>query len=619
MASKNGLFNAALTELGHTTVTDTGENVESARVLLTVYDDVVAECLAAEPWNFAAKNAYPTGDTGLITPTTVGYNYGYTKPTDWVRTIMVSDDPYLVFELPAYFDGYYQGAGIWAADTGEIFVRYVSDTGAPLTTWPAYFTRYVALSLAARVSGRLTQDQEQRKTILALRDMAKRDATQQNKADSPSVRFAPSTSWQGLYQAIATDLGDPDMLTKRSGEVRRVIDDVIANVRNDCLGKYDWNFATRTTTFTLTTSDTGVRAGGYAYGVGKPSDWVRTVLVSDDAYGVFELPEYFEGNNYWSADTGELIVRYVANDTGTGLNISDWPSNFRRYIELETAVRIFPRVASGDDDIMDALGGEVSPADKLTVKTARAEQRVKLYESLIARRDAVVAAAVEQDMQSAPAPHFAPTGSWTALYQESLSELGDVTLLTTRSGEARRAIDDVYSQVLGEVLEAGSWNFAMETIKATADTGVTPNFGFPEVFAKPSDWVRTIGISSDEYFTSPLLNYYDDANFWSADSNPIYVRYVSNDTGLGLEQSRWPDTFKHYVELELASRVCMRLTKDPNLKEQIDFKRDKAKRTALNKDALNEPNPKFPPMGSWNQARGGRTGRDRGSRSNLTG
>lgn len=205
------------------------------------------------------------------------------------------------------------------------------------------------------------------------------------------------------------------------------------------------------------------------------------------------------------------------------------------------------------------------------------------------------------------------------IFTGALYELGDRKVLTTESVEARRALDDVYDEVLAECLEAGSWNFAMETVQLAADTGVTPNFGYAEVFAKPTDWVKTIGISGDEYFAYPLLQYLDDSNYWSADITPIFVRYVSDDTGLGLDLTRWPTSFTRYVELELAVRVCMRLTNDKQLKEQLKMERDKARRRALNKDALDEPNPKFKPPGSWTQSRQSVTRGDRGSRSNLTG
>jgi len=206
------------------------------------------------------------------------------------------------------------------------------------------------------------------------------------------------------------------------------------------------------------------------------------------------------------------------------------------------------------------------------------------------------------------------------VWNGALTELGHARLSDTGEAvEAGRLLVALHTQVVEECLSAGSWNFATETIKATADTGVTPSFGYTEVFAKPSDWVRTVAVSADEYFNYPLLHYYDDDSFWSADQSPIYVRYVSDDTGLGLDLARWPANFARYVELEFASRIGYKITQSESLVERIDKKRDKARRAALNHDAMNEPNPKFAPSGSWTASRGGRTGRDRGSRGSLTG
>jgi hypothetical protein len=209
-----------------------------------------------------------------------------------------------------------------------------------------------------------------------------------------------------------------------------------------------------------------------------------------------------------------------------------------------------------------------------------------------------------------------------ALFNNALVELGHTPVADTgETVTSARTLVRVYDGVVAECLANGSWNFAMETIKATADTGVEPGFGFSEVFAKPSDWLRTMAVSQDEYFTFPELNYLDDSNFWSADFSPIYIRYVSNDTGLGLDLARWPQLFTRYVELELAARSCYKLTQSRELLVDIKKDRDKARLKAKNVDAMDEVNPKFPPPSGWTTARQGRSGstRDRGSRSKLTG
>jgi len=207
-----------------------------------------------------------------------------------------------------------------------------------------------------------------------------------------------------------------------------------------------------------------------------------------------------------------------------------------------------------------------------------------------------------------------------ALFNNALNDLGHKPVADTgETVTGARALVRVYDGVVEECLATASWNFAMETIKATADTGVEPGFGYSEVFAKPSDWLRTMAVSQDDYFTFPELHYVDDSNFWSADYSPLYIRYVSNDTGLGLDLTRWPRLFTRYVELALAHRVCYKLTQSMEIKKEIDVEKQRAKREAKSVDAMDEANPKFAPPSSWTTARGGRHGGDRGSRNKLTG
>jgi len=156
----------------------------------------------------------------------------------------------------------------------------------------------------------------------------------------------------------------------------------------------------------------------------------------------------------------------------------------------------------------------------------------------------------------------------------------------------------------------------MEDIKAVADTGVTPEFGYKKVFAKPSDWVNTVSVSEDEYYSIPLINYVDDDVYWSSDNSPIYIRYVSDDTGKGMDLARWTPLFRRYVELELAVRCSPRLTQSKTLKADLKEERDTARKNARAKDAMNEAQPKFAPPGRWTTSRGGRFSRGEGGNRN---
>lgn len=207
------------------------------------------------------------------------------------------------------------------------------------------------------------------------------------------------------------------------------------------------------------------------------------------------------------------------------------------------------------------------------------------------------------------------------VWNSALREVGADKLSDTGETQERGyVLTDIYDNVVKECLEAGQWNFAIRAVKLVADTGIAPSFGFTEVFAKPTDWIRTVALSSSEYFSPPLTenDFVDEGGNFISSVTPIYLRYVSNDTGAGLDLASWPQSFTRYVELALADRICERLTQNASKKEVLTRDLQIAKRSALNKDAQNE-GVKFPPTGSWVRSRTGGRGGERGNRNSFTG
>lgn len=206
-----------------------------------------------------------------------------------------------------------------------------------------------------------------------------------------------------------------------------------------------------------------------------------------------------------------------------------------------------------------------------------------------------------------------------AIWNASLEALGDGPISDTGDPVASaRGLTARWDDVVEDCLEAGMWNFAKRTSELAADTGVTPNFGPTEIIAKPTDWVRTMKMSADEYFSEPYLDYTDEVDYWAANTTPLYCQYVSNDASYGLDLTKWPRSFTRYVELELACRRAQRATQSGGLKNDLEKDRDRAKRNALNKDAMNEAT-MFPPSGNWTRARRGSSRRERGNTNSFTG
>lgn len=148
-------------------------------------------------------------------------------------------------------------------------------------------------------------------------------------------------------------------------------------------------------------------------------------------------------------------------------------------------------------------------------------------------------------------------------------------------------------------LEAGQWKFAKRTVMLDASPSIEPDFGYQFAFDKPTDFVRTIGIWQDEGCTTPLNTYREEAGYWFASQETIYVSYVSDDSLFGNDYSLWPQSFLKFVQAHFASEIAGPLTEEGR---EILAVRRSLLTDALSKDAMADPT-RFTPAGSWVRAR----------------
>lgn len=210
-----------------------------------------------------------------------------------------------------------------------------------------------------------------------------------------------------------------------------------------------------------------------------------------------------------------------------------------------------------------------------------------------------------------------------ALYNIALAALGDRSLDSlTEDREPRRLLDEIYTRGQGAVkffLEQGLWNHAIRTSQIDNSPSVSTSFGFAYAFDFPTDFVRLVQISADEYFDDPLIRYEVEPNFIYADVTPIFLRYVSDHADYGNDLSLWPETFTLWAGHWLATQLGPRLINDKDL-QLLEKRTKRLLADARSKDAQQEP-PRFPPISSWARARYGRYSgrRDRGSLNQLLG
>lgn len=198
------------------------------------------------------------------------------------------------------------------------------------------------------------------------------------------------------------------------------------------------------------------------------------------------------------------------------------------------------------------------------------------------------------------------------LFNGALRVLGVARLSTvTDNVKARYLLDDVYDEVLLRCLRNGDWNFAMRTTQESSD-GTPSVHSFTHYYDKPTDWVRTVMMSSSETFRPALRDYEDEANVWYVNVSPLYVKYVSSDASFGGDLTLFPPDYTAYVHHELAYDICEDLTgKDPE--DAVRKKLDQARSKALSNDARDGP-PREMPAGSWVTSRGWSPGDTRWNR-----
>ena len=201
------------------------------------------------------------------------------------------------------------------------------------------------------------------------------------------------------------------------------------------------------------------------------------------------------------------------------------------------------------------------------------------------------------------------------LYQGAIMALRQnaVDMAVTDDSAFVNNLDLVYDRTLRFVLESGDWNYATRTVAIEASEDEQSAFGFAFVVPKPDDYAgRIVQIAGNDRFYPPLSHYHEEGGlegFIYCDVDPLYLRYVSNGVGHGLNLSNWPETFATAVEYELAWRIAPHVTNmSANEKNEFFKLKNQMLSNAKSKDARNQA-PERPPPGRLVTARAGRQAR----------
>ena len=200
MTDRLSLYNGALRALGERKLASLTENREPRRLLDGVWDsDAYDTWLEQGLWKHAMRTVELTYSPSIQPD--FGYQYGFDKPEDFIRTASLSADAFFTAPLLQYSDE----AGFWYCEHPTIYVRYVSNDpeyGADLSLWPASFAKYVEHAMAAEICERLTQNASKADKLEKKADKLLKEARSRDAMADPT-KFPPMGSWERARRGYA--------------------------------------------------------------------------------------------------------------------------------------------------------------------------------------------------------------------------------------------------------------------------------------------------------------------------------------------------------------------------------------------------------------------------------
>jgi hypothetical protein len=139
----------------------------------------------------------------------------------------------------------------------------------------------------------------------------------------------------------------------------------------------------------------------------------------------------------------------------------------------------------------------------------------------------------------------------------------------TEQTAMRSVLDDCWDSAVNYMLEQGLWNFALRTVELDFDTNVEPLFGYKYGFSKPADWVRTQRVCDFPTLNSDFERWHDEAAYWYADPEKLFITYVSNLPNYGWNIGAWRQHFCKALEAYLAFEAAIAIPDDKGSRSDL--------------------------------------------------
>lgn len=194
--------------------------------------------------------------------------------------------------------------------------------------------------------------------------------------------------------------------------------------------------------------------------------------------------------------------------------------------------------------------------------------------------------------------------SKVAIINVGLRLLGQEPIVSLTEGtRAANLASPQYDELLPDMLRGAQWNWATQRVQL-ARSATTPASEFDYQFYLPSDWVRTVVVSSSSLgVTDVAYKIAYDATAGRvilSNATQMYLTYVANITSPAF----MPADFQRALSLAVARDLAIPLTNSQGMYDRMDAAADRAWTKAVSTDAI-EDMPDRRPLGSWVTSRQG--------------
>lgn len=187
MADRLTIYRDAARLLGDQRIASLTEESPTRKAMDDAWRPTIDWLLARGMWNFAIRSVELSQDDDV--EPLFGYQYAFSKPSDWVRTVSISGDP----TFRAGFLDYEDETNYWYTDADPLYVRYVSDDdqfGYNVGEWRQPFAKAVATRLAFECGLPISGDKSNRNDMETLAEKRLREAKTLDAVDE-RVRVSP--------------------------------------------------------------------------------------------------------------------------------------------------------------------------------------------------------------------------------------------------------------------------------------------------------------------------------------------------------------------------------------------------------------------------------------------